>query len=49
MQKEFVPIKLKDYVKLHIESNPGTSKEEITAALRDVLSACKKGISISIE
>ncbi len=44
MHKGFIPIKLKDYVKLHIENNPGTGEEEITAALRDALSAYKKGI-----
>jgi hypothetical protein len=39
----FVPISLEEYVALHLESNPDTSREEITTALREALEAYKRG------
>lgn len=39
----FEPIALEDFVELHLESNPGTNREEVTAALKDALERYKKG------
>ena len=43
MKVGFTPISLEDYVELHLKSNPDTSREEITTALRDALEAYKRG------
>ena len=37
MKTGFVPITLEEYVELHLKSNPDTSREEITIALRGAL------------
>jgi len=44
MKTSFVPISLEEYVELHLKSNPDTSREEITIALRDALEDYKKGV-----
>lgn len=43
MKIGFVPISLEEYVDLHLKSNPDTSREEITTALRETLEAYKRG------
>ncbi|MBC8548764.1 MAG: hypothetical protein H8D23_03850 [Candidatus Brocadiales bacterium] len=39
----FIPISLDEYVKLHLENNPGTSQAEVTETLEDTLRAYKQG------
>ena len=43
MKTGFVPISLEDYVELHLASNPGTTREEITTALKETLEDYKRG------
>ena len=43
MKAGFVPISIENYAKLHLKSNPGSKREEITAALKDALDAYKQG------
>lgn len=43
MKTGFTPISLKQYVELHLKSNPGTSREEVTESLTDTLQAYKRG------
>lgn len=43
MKTGFVPISLKKYVALHLKSNPGTSRKEVTEVLEDTLWAYKQG------
>jgi len=43
MKTGFVPITPEEYVELHLKSNPDTSREEITIALRGALEDYKKG------
>jgi hypothetical protein len=39
----FVPIELRDYVRLHLKSNPGSAAEKVTAQLQSALDAYKAG------
>lgn len=39
----FHPIKLRDYVRLHLKSNPGDKEAEIVAQLESALAAYKAG------
>lgn len=43
----FIPISMKDYVKMHVKSNPGVSKKEIRSQLEAALSYYKKGYKCS--
>ncbi|MFN0300941.1 MAG: hypothetical protein ACKVQU_11395 [Burkholderiales bacterium] len=45
----FTPISLGEYVKLHIRSNPGTTKEDLIERLRYALDARRKGIKCRCE
>ena len=47
MKAGFVPISLEAYVELHLKSNPGTSRAEITTALRETLEDYKRGAKCS--
>ena len=40
----FVPIKLYDYVRLHLKSNRGDSAKEVTARLQSAFKAHKAGV-----
>jgi hypothetical protein len=44
MKTAFVPISLKKYVELHLESNPGASRGEVIEALQRTLQAYKQGV-----
>jgi len=44
MKLGFVPISLEDYIEQAVVSNPGYSREEITASLNDALQAYKADI-----
>jgi hypothetical protein len=44
MKTGFIPISIEKYVELHLKSNPDTTKEEITTALKDTLEAYKRGV-----
>jgi len=48
MKIDFIPISHEEYVELHLKSNPGTSREEITIALKDALEAYKRGVKCLI-
>ena len=39
----FVPIHLRDYVRLYLKSNPGAGKDDITARLQSALEDYKAG------
>ncbi len=39
----FVPIQLDEYVKLHLQSNPGENAADVTARLRSALADYKAG------
>ena len=39
----FTPIKIQDYVKLHVKSNPGDKAAEVTAQLQGALDAYRAG------
>jgi hypothetical protein len=39
----FTPIKIQDYVKLHLKSNPGTKAAELIAQLQSALDYYKAG------
>lgn len=43
----FIAISMKDYVKMHVKSNPGVSKKEIRSQLEAALSYYKKGYKCS--
>jgi hypothetical protein len=43
MKTGFVPISLEEYVEHHLKSNPDTSREEITIALKEALEDYKRG------
>ncbi|MBE0411555.1 MAG: hypothetical protein IBX69_17660 [Anaerolineales bacterium] len=43
MKTSFIPISLKEYVELHLKSNPSASRVEITTALKEALEDYKKG------
>jgi hypothetical protein len=43
MKIGFVPISLENYVKLHLESNPDMTREEVTESLKEALEAYKQG------
>jgi hypothetical protein len=43
MKTGFVPISLKEYVKLHLKSNPGTSRQEVVEVIEDTLRAYEQG------
>ncbi len=47
MKTGFTPISLGQYVELHLKSNPGLSREEVTEALTDALQAYKSGARCS--
>jgi len=47
MKTGFTPISLAEYVKLHLKSNPGASREEIVEQLTDALQAYKVGVRCS--
>lgn len=47
MKTGFIPISLEKYIKLHLKSNPETSREEITSGLKDALRAYKEGVKCS--
>lgn len=44
MKEGFIPIRLKEYVKLYVKSNSGESAGEVTANLLDALRAYKNDI-----
>ena len=44
----FVPIKMHDYVKKHLKSNPGTKAAELTEQLQSALNDYKDGHRCSI-
>jgi hypothetical protein len=44
MKVGFTPIKLSDYVELHIRANPGTDRAEFTQRLEYAVDAYRKGI-----
>ncbi len=44
MKTGFAPIKLNEYVKKHIKSNPGTSRKEIETGLKHALKDYKSGV-----
>ena len=39
----FVPIKLRDYVRVHLKANPGSDKREVTARFRAALTRYQAG------
>jgi hypothetical protein len=43
MKVGFSPIKLSDYVELHIRANPGTDRAELTQRLEHAVRAYRKG------
>ena len=43
MKSGFIPIGLEDYVELHLENNPDTSRKEIIPALKEALEDYKGG------
>ncbi len=43
MKSGFTPISLGEYVKLHLKSNPGASREEIVERLTEALETYKGG------
>ena len=43
MKVGFTAISIEEYVELHLKSNPDTTKEQITTALKDALEAYKRG------
>ncbi len=47
MKTGFTPISLGQYVEIHLKSNPGSSREEVTEALTDALQAYKNGTRCS--
>jgi hypothetical protein len=47
MKSGFIPISFDDYVKLHLKSNPGASREEIVEQVTDALKAYKDGARCS--
>ena len=40
----FAPISMQDYIKLHLQDNPDTTREEVTGLLRSALRAYKSGV-----
>ena len=48
MKTCFVPISLEIYVELHLKSNPDTSREEITTALKEPLEDYKRGAKCTV-
>lgn len=44
MKAGFKPISLAEYVEIHLQSNPGDRREEITALLKSALKDFKSGI-----
>lgn len=44
MKTGFAPIQMNEYVKQHIKSNPGTSREEIETGLKAALKDYKSGV-----
>ena len=47
MKTGFAPITLKDYVKKHLKSNPGTIRKEIETGLELALKDYKSGVKCS--
>lgn len=45
MKPLFNPISLEEYIDLHLESNPGTTREEIATALQDALKSYEQGLA----
>jgi hypothetical protein len=43
----FVPIRLEDYVPLHLKSNPGEKQADVTARLKSALRAYQAGVRCS--
>jgi hypothetical protein len=43
MKIGFIPIRMEGYVELYLKSNPDTSREGITAALKGALEDYKRG------
>ena len=41
---DFTPISKKDYIKLHLETNPDTSREELELGLEEVFRDFKTGV-----
>ena len=48
MKRGFTPIKLDEFVRLHLKSNPETEREEIVGGLTDALEAYKQGVRCTI-
>jgi hypothetical protein len=40
----FTPIRLRDYVELHIRANPGTDRAEFTQRLKHAVDAYRRGV-----
>jgi hypothetical protein len=43
MKAGFSPISLEKYVEIHLKSNPGTDRKQVTRALKKALAAYKRG------
>jgi hypothetical protein len=43
-KRGFIPIRLQDYVKLHLRANPGTNRDELIEQLRSAMDAHRKGL-----
>ncbi len=44
MKTGFAPIRMNEYVKEHVKSNPGTSRKEIETGLKAALKDYKSGV-----
>ena len=44
----FAPIELRDYVRKHVQANPGAGEREVTARLRQALAAYQAGAQCQV-